>query len=542
MFTANNTLGASLISQNATNVTVNGAEQLRGGTNSTAAFQVQSSAGNNLLTADTANNQIVLGNDGTPAAVTVRGGAAAGVDASGANVVFQGSDGTGAVDGGSLVFETGQGASGGIRFDSSAEIAPGNTTATSISTNFTTGTQSNRLLMVDTDCASSSMTYDGFALTKLGSATAPSGLASGTYAELWYILSPPTGTHSIVANYISNCNNGVGGHFNNGELGAASYYNVNQATPFGTFATASGTQNGSGSTNLTLTTISASQIVVDAFGDDDNNFLDICNTPNASQTIRWHSSSQFQKIECGSDLPGIVGQVHVNYTISSKDWVDIGVPVNAAMPGSVPLVSPSSPIPDPMADRLHITADGNIGIDNPNPQATLDVSGTQLIQPSIDTHTAFQIQDASGTAILAADTLTSTISVSGTDSKFATLELTDAHLGSAQTTPPTTGAPSNCGAGTTSSITSGSTDTAGSLTINVGSGLPTTCDTTVTFNKPYGSAAKSITLTPTKMVGGATAPIAAWISNISPTSFTIQIAPTNATAGAIYSYYYIVVQ
>lgn len=534
-------LADSSISQSGSLISIAGTERLRAASNSATAFQVQNSGGASLLTADTAGNQIVMGNDGTPVAVTVRGGAASGVDATGANLTIEGSNGTGIANGGDIIFKTGQGASGGIRFDASAQVSPGSLAATSISMNFTTGNQDNRLLVVETDCASSSVTYSGFSLKKLGSATAPSGLGSGNYVELWYMLSPPNGTHTIVATYIANCNNGSGGHFNFGELGAASYYNVNQSTPFGAVATASGTIAGTGTTNLTVTTINTSQIVIDAFGTGDNNYLHTCTTPNAGQTIRWYSHSQYQKIECGSDLAGIAGQVHFNYTVTATDWADVAVPVNPALPGSIPLVSPSSAIPDPMTDRLHITAEGNIGINMADPQATLDIAGTALIQPSIDTHTAFQIQNAGSVLLFAADTINMTISISGTTDQFALLSLNNAHLAATQVTGPTVASPTNCGSGATASVTTGSTDIAGSFTISAGSGAPTTCDTVLTFNKPYDQSPKSIILTSTKAVSS-TIPASVWVSNVSPTTFTVQIAPSNAAAGEVYSYYYLIVQ
>lgn len=543
LFTSTGAIGNSLLAQAGAAVTDTGTLDLQASSNSTSAFEVNSDTGSALLTADTTDDEIVLGQSGpSPTATTLTAGAGVGTNVTGANLTIEGSNGTGASNGGDIIFETGQGASGGIRFDNAAEVAPGNTDATSLTMSYTTGSDDDRLLVVDTDCAASSMTYDGFALTKLGSATAPSSIGTGTYAELWYLLSPPSGEYSITANYLSSCDNGNTGHYNEGELGASSYYNVNQANPFGTFAAASGTQNGTGTTSLTVNTISTSQIVVDAFGSDDNNYLDVCTTPSPNQNIRWYSSTQFQKIECGSDAPGTGGTITMQYAVANADWVDIGIPINPAQPGSTPLVSPSSPIPDPMSNRLEITADGNIGIDNDDPQATLDVSGTALIQPSVDSHTVFQIQDAAGTSLFNADTIDMTISISGTVSDFATVSLNDTHLNSSQAIPPTVGTPLNCGIGATAVVTAGSTDTAGSVTVTAGTGAPTTCDTTLTFAQSYGSAPKSVTLTPTTSVGSAINMTAAGVSNVTQNSFTLLIAPADAAAGTVYSYYYLVIQ
>jgi hypothetical protein len=46
---------------------------------------------------------------------------------------------------------------------------------------------------------------------------------------------------------------------------------------------------------------------------------------------------------------------------------------------------------------------------------------------------------------------------------------------------------------------------------------------------------------PTSAVGGATGSLPAKVSAVSPTSFTIQIAPTNAAASTVYSFYYLIV-
>jgi hypothetical protein len=173
-------------------------------------------------------------------------------------------------------------------------------------------------------------------------------------------------------------------------------------------------------------------------------------------------------------------------------------------------------------------------------------NGNAAIRSSTNSTTAFQLQDASGTSLLTADTTNKTIKIAGTASTFALLLLDNTHVKSIQTTAPTISAgPTTCGTGSpTAAITSGSTDSAGSFTITTGSGSPTTCATTIQFNKAYGSAPKSIILTPSDSVNSAAAAIVANVSTVTagpPTTFVVKIigAPV---AGTTYGWYYWVVE
>lgn len=198
-------------------------------TNSTTAFRVQNSSNANVLNVDTVNNAIVLGNDGTPSALTVRGGTAAGTDIQGSNITFDASNGTGSGGSGDLIFRTaGSGASGSITQDAVSTAHPGNG-VTSISWSHTVGSSSNRLLIVGVTASSagaSSVTYGGVNLTKLGSIT-----GSSVYSEIWYLKNPTSGTATVAVNFSSS---------NTAVAGSISYSNVNQTTTFGTPSTATG--------------------------------------------------------------------------------------------------------------------------------------------------------------------------------------------------------------------------------------------------------------------------------------------------------------
>jgi len=173
----------------------------------------------------------------------------------------------------------------------------------------------------------------------------------------------------------------------------------------------------------------------------------------------------------------------------------------------------------------------------------LTSSGYGLFKNSSDSATAFNVQNAGGVSLFNIDTSSRIITFSGDDTTFASIVFSNAHVKSFQTTAPTIGTPTNCGTGPSASISSDSTDSAGSFTITAGStGSPTTCATVITFNKAYGGTPKSIMITSTQTVGSATSVRTAQIKTASSTSFTVQIFGVSPNAGEIDSFYYWVVE
>jgi len=574
VFGSASSLSGSLLSETGTTVTAAAALHLQASANSASALQVQNTAGQNVFAVNTTNNQVVLGNDSAaPTATTIRGGAGVGNNITGTNFTIQGSNGTGGANGGDIILETGQSAQGGIQLDNAGStVSSGGT----LSMSFTVGAKQSRVLLVMTNYTATGLTYDGRPLTLLASITSGQRWASGVQTNLWYLLNPPSGTFTLATT-----NGGAGT-----TMGAASYYNVSQTTPFGTPLTTNG-EDADAQTSLSVPTTSTSQVVIDAMSMDRDSSLDSCATLTPGEAVRWSVHQLFFTTECGADVVGNGGNVNLSWHVIQTDWTEAAVVLNPSVPGSTPLQVISGSNPNTMFDRLHITSTGNVGINNSNPQYALDVNGaissnmavyssildtvnsstlnignlnasgiqignsnsnvptsiigTLLVKPTPGNNsaTSFQIQDASTTPLFTADTSTMRINITGTASSFATLSLNDTHLAAVQTTAPTVAAPTNCGTGATAAITAGSTDVVGSFTLVTGSGSPTTCDTTVTFNMSYGAPPKSIIVMPTLAIGGATDSLAARISAASATSFTIQLSPTNAAASTTYSFYYI---
>ena len=147
--------------------------------------------------------------------------------------------------------------------------------ANSFTWSHTVGYQSNRLLVVgvsvDNPGASITVTYGGAALTRL----VAMNCSSACRDEFWYKVNPPSGTANVV---VTNTGN------DNVVLGSASYYNTNQATPFASQVTTSGTGiSGSGTV-----TASASQLAVDSFA---TSAMNGTWSPQAGQTKLWADST-----------------------------------------------------------------------------------------------------------------------------------------------------------------------------------------------------------------------------------------------------------
>lgn len=171
------------------------------------------------------------------------------------------------------------------------------------------------------------------------------------------------------------------------------------------------------------------------------------------------------------------------------------------------------------------------------------VGGAVIVRPLTDTTDAFQVQNNAGSPLLTADSTNMTISVTGTDTSFARLAITDAHFSSTQTTTPTISTPTDCGTTPTAAVTAGSTDSAGSFIVTAGSGAVTgPCAVTLTFHQPYGTTPKSVIVVPTTAVGTAPQGKAAVVSATLTTGFSTTITPANPAADEVNSYYYWVIE
>lgn len=454
--------------------TANGAARFQDATNSSSAFQIQNAGGNNLFTIDSTDSAIVLGNDGNPSDITLRGATSTGNNVQGTNLTFAAPNGTGAGGSGNLIFQTSAPQTTPVTVDTSVTGGSPFSSSLSASASLTVGVQSNRLLMVEVglDNAQSvaTVTYNGVALTRLHAANCPTNVfPNGCDAEVWYMAAPPTGTHTLTVTL-------TGSDFFT--FGAISLYNVDQTTPFGTAHAETGT-----SPTISVTIPSqVSQMVMDFVVA--NHALSP--TTGASQTVSWTDPlAPLSSYQTGQN-----GSTNMTWTLitgnNTSDYADYTVPIN-----QIPNTTP-----DPFTNRLVITGTGNVGINNSNPQHALDVSGTARIQTPTNSTAAFQIQDAGNTALFTADTMNMKITVS---SLIVSTTLTvNGHIVTTGTNPTIAAGAAAC---TSPTVSVTGTDTSGKLTITTGTGCSASGQlATITFADAYATAPQ-IVLSATNAAG-----------------------------------------
>src|SRR5581483_5840606 len=312
-------LGAVRLGDNTTiaankSLTANGAATFADATNSTTAFQVQNASSTNIFTVDTTNTAIVLGNDGTPSALTVRGGAATGTNAAGSNLTFAASNGTGTGGSGDLIFQTAAPAISTPTDDGNDNTGTASS-ATSLTFSHTVASNANRIIVVGigtgcgfgSTCAAtvSSVTYAGVSLSKLSNVDCTTG-AGHCHVELWYLAGSTvaTGANNVVVT--TSASTSI-------KAGASSYYNVDPTTPFGTAATATGNGNPS-SLNVSSNT---NQLVVDVITSDN-----VINSVSAGQTQRYNVNTNGPI--ASSTKPGAATTTNMGWSDGSSNYATIG--------------------------------------------------------------------------------------------------------------------------------------------------------------------------------------------------------------------------
>ena len=193
---------------------------------------------------------------------------------------------------------------------SSAVTAAGG--ASTLTFSHTVNTGSNSILIVNVTVAHggapdpvTSVTYGGQSLTLVGSANVPNSES----ADIWYLLNPTVGTANVVINLTGSC------HF---EAGATDYFGVDQTTPLGTLATASGGILSSPSVNVAS---AAGEVVVDSIV---TQGLALALTPSGpGQTELWTQAtgaSAGDALGAGSYAPG-AASVTMSWTeIALANW------------------------------------------------------------------------------------------------------------------------------------------------------------------------------------------------------------------------------
>ena len=228
-------------------------------------------------------------------------------------------------------------------YSNSATVA-GGASATSVTVTYTAAnTGANRLMLVgvvwncgtDTDNETiNTATYTPSG----GSATAMtllydydmfpgSGTVTHRHNAVYYVVNPTSGAGQVDVTFNSSGGDGV----DSGIVAGVSFFGgVNQSTPLGTYATASGGASGSASlATVDVTGLNGNELVFDSLFRGGT----AAQTPGANQTALWNASVT-NAIGAASREQATSGTVTTSWTSTNGQWIIIAVPINPAGTGT----------------------------------------------------------------------------------------------------------------------------------------------------------------------------------------------------------------
>jgi hypothetical protein len=278
--------------------------------------------------------------------------------------------------------------------------------------------------------------------------------------------------------------------------------------------TATGTTSTNGYTSTTSVTGTSGDLIFGFFTDETGNSATA--TAGTGFTVRTNNTALTSPVTTEDMVQTSAGSIAATQTENAADeYVGMMMAFRPASTGSLTDTNASSIL-------------------------TITQTGQTTFRNSNNSTTAFQIQNSASLDMFSVDTSDSLITIGGSSTTFATLDLNNAHFESTQTNPPTAGTLTNCGSSTLT-FTSGDTDNAGSFYMT-GAGTPaSTCSVQVKFNQAFSSAPKSVVMQVTNSVASATGTLTPIVSSTSSSSFTFTFSGTPA-AGTEYAFYYWVIQ
>lgn len=181
---------------------------------------------------------------------------------------------------------------------------------------FRVGSGTNRLLIVGVNYrgnnpGTTTVTYDGVPLTRARRAN-----NGNYYAELWYLINPPSGSHTIDQRQTNNTDI---------VIGAWSYTGVDQVTGTGNITDATGTSTKS---NVNITTTVANSVLIDVDTDGATTYPYLTKGPG--QTQRYKDTSLSNINGGGEDMSTTNIQTYnMNWTLggSGAAWVNIAAEI-----------------------------------------------------------------------------------------------------------------------------------------------------------------------------------------------------------------------
>ncbi len=416
-----------------------------------------------------------------------------------------------------------------VAVDNATSGNGGNTNVTTLSFSHTVNAGSNRLLLVGVHTRNGSATVSSVtwgtgsactstctpnscrcALTQV--ASEPAGTANLT--QIWRLVNPPAATANV--NITVNISTRLVG-------GAVSFFGVDQTTPLGTPAVATGT-NGTPSVTVASNT---GQLVVDAVTANGNTTL----TVGSGQTQQYNTgtgTSSSNVLGAGSTEPG-ASSTTMSWTLgSARPWSIVAVPLR---PAATPTpTGTSTPTP---TNTIVLALPTNTRTPTPTGTATATRTNTPTATPT-DTPTATPTATPTNTAT---DTPTRTPSSTPTNTATATVTntATPTPTNTATFTPTHTPADTATATNTaTDTPTHTPTDTPTNTATATATNTPTPTDT-ATFTPtetPTYTLTDTPTATPTHTATNTPTDTPTFTPTEMPTQTTTATATDTATATA----------
>jgi pectate lyase len=208
-------------------------------------------------------------------------------------------------------------AAGAIAFDSAVATSAVNATSTSWSHTVGSGTNTVLVVGLSTEDTSSSVlnvasiTYNGIAMTAVPNSAATAGSSTLDKSQLFYLLNPPAGAHTVAVTF--------GGSVNGVSAGSISLSGVAQSAP--TAAAINTATSGTAiSANIAVST--AGSWLVDAANSGAGNAT---LTPGASQTKRWGVGQSNSGGAGSTESVSSSGTASVSWTASSGSQLALSV-------------------------------------------------------------------------------------------------------------------------------------------------------------------------------------------------------------------------
>lgn len=304
-------------------------------------------------------NVTVTGSLQTASAVTpaLAGVTSTGSDAAGGSVAISAGNGTGMGGSGDIVFSTAKAANPFPLMGTPTPTAYNGNNVNSASFTHTVPNGTDRLLVVmiaqpSTSASASTMTYGGVTMTKL---TSVNHMWSTERLELWYLVNPSVGSGTIATSFSG---------YQNTYMRAVTLTGVDQTTPFGTPCSTGSGNSATASCSVTTTT---KDLVIDLMG-----APNLYSGMGAGQTsvVANDQLPGASKYASMSYKRGNGASVTSSYTFgSSSQWAMISAPVHSSD------ITYNATTANTMTERLRVSSNGNVGVNNANPQYQLDIVG-----------------------------------------------------------------------------------------------------------------------------------------------------------------------